>query len=240
MKDTIKLNKKNTLMVAHRGLSNIEPENSCAAFIAAGNRSYYGIETDVHVTADGRYVIIHDDNTLRTTGTDMVIEESKYEDIKNLRLLGYDKETSRTDLRIPDLVDYIRICKHYGKKAVLELKNPMSEGHLLGIIGEIRGVDYLSEVVFISFALENLITIRKHLPEQKIQYLVTKVEDGLIDILKENRFDVDIYHKYLTDEQVRMFKENGITVNVWTCNTEEVGDRMVDIGVDMITTNILE
>ena len=116
----------------------------------------------------------------------------------------------------------------------------MSEGHLLGIIGEIRGVDYLSEVVFISFALENLITIRKHLPEQKIQYLVTKVEDGLIDILKENRFDVDIYHKYLTDEQVRMFKENGITVNVWTCNTEEVGDRMVDIGVDMITTNILE
>ena len=240
MKDTIKINKKNTLMIAHRGLSNIEPENSCAAFIAAGNRSYYGIETDVHVTADGRYVIIHDDNTLRTTGVDMVVEESKYEDLKKLHLLGYDKETTRTDLGIPDLVDYLRICKHYGKKAVLELKNPMSEGHLLGIIGEIRGVDYLSEVIFISFSLENLVTLRKHLPNQAIQYLVTKVEDGLIDILKENSFDVDIYHKYLTEEHVKLFKDNDIAVNVWTCNTDEVGGRMTDLGVDFITTNILE
>lgn len=240
MKDTIKFNKKNVRMIAHRGVSNLEPENSCAAFVAAGNRSYYGIETDVHVTADGRFVIMHDDNTLRTTGVDMVIEESKYEDIKKLQLLGYDKETTRADLCVPDLVDYIRICKHYGKKAVLELKNPIDDGHILGIIGEIRGVDYLSEVIFISFSLENCLTLRKYLPEQTIQYLVTKVEDGLLETLTENRLDLDIYHKYLTEEHVRMFHENGIRVNVWTCNTEEIGDRMVEIGVDFITTNILE
>ena len=131
-------------MIAHRGASGLEPENSHAAFIAAGNRSYYGIETDVHVTADGRYVVIHDDNTLRTTGVDMVVEESKYDDLKKLHLLDSDKENVRTELCIPDLVDYIRICKRYGKTAVLELKNSMSEGHILGIIGEIRGVDYLS------------------------------------------------------------------------------------------------
>lgn len=240
MKDTIKLDKKHVKMVAHRGCSGLEPENSCAAFIAAGNRSYYGIETDVHVTADGRYVVIHDDNTLRTTGVDMVVENSAYDDLKKLKLLGYDKETTRADLNIPDLVDYIRICKHYGKKAVLELKNPMSEGHLLGIIGEIRGVDYLSEVTFISFALENLLILRKHLPSQPMQYLVSKVEDGLLDILKENNLDLDIYYKALTEENIKAFKENGITVNTWTCNTEESGNKLVEIGVDFITTNILE
>ncbi|MBQ6893382.1 MAG: hypothetical protein IJN48_04175 [Clostridia bacterium] len=240
MKDTIKLNKKGVLMVAHRGLSGLEPENSCAAFVAAGNRSHYGIETDVHVTADGRYVIIHDDNTLRTTGVDMVVEESKYEDLKKLQLLGYDKEITRADLRIPDLVDYIRICKHYGKKAVLELKNPMSEGHLLGIIGEIRGVDYLSEVIFISFALENLLTLRKHLPDQPIQYLVKEIDDSVVDILTSNNFDVDVYYKALTAEQAKLLKEKGIKINVWTCNTEEYGDKMVELGVDFITTNTLE
>lgn len=227
-------------MIAHRGASGLEPENSHAAFIAAGNRSYYGIETDVHVTADGRYVVIHDDNTLRTTGVDMVVEESKYDDLKKLHLLDSDKENVRTELCIPDLVDYIRICKRYGKTAVLELKNSMSEGHILGIIGEIRGVDYLSNVIFISFSLENLIILRKHLPNQTIQYLVTKAEDGLIDILKANNFDVDIYHKHLSEEQVKLFKDNGIKVNVWTCNTEEVGGRMTELGVDYITTNILE
>ena len=60
--NTIKFEKGNTLVVAHRGLSGIEPENTNAAFIAAGNRSYYGIETDIYKTADGKFVVNHDGN----------------------------------------------------------------------------------------------------------------------------------------------------------------------------------
>ena len=71
--DTVKLqNKGNCEMIAHRGVSGIELENTCAAFVAAGNRSYFGIETDVHRTADGQYVIIHDDTTTRVTGQELV------------------------------------------------------------------------------------------------------------------------------------------------------------------------
>ena len=51
--NTIKIDKKDAKIIAHRGLSGIETENTNAAFIAAGNRSYYGIETDVHKTLDG-------------------------------------------------------------------------------------------------------------------------------------------------------------------------------------------
>ena len=51
--NTVKIKRRNTLTVAHRGLSGIEAENTCAAFVAAGNRSYYGIETDIRRTADG-------------------------------------------------------------------------------------------------------------------------------------------------------------------------------------------
>ena len=56
--DTIKFNKKNVKIIAHRGLSGIECENTNAAFVAAGNRSYFGIETDVHITADGKFVLV--------------------------------------------------------------------------------------------------------------------------------------------------------------------------------------
>ena len=43
--NTIKFEKGNVGVVAHRGLSGIERENTASAFVAAGNRSYYGIET---------------------------------------------------------------------------------------------------------------------------------------------------------------------------------------------------
>ena len=63
--NTIKFEKKSTQVVAHRGLSGIEKENTNAAFVAAGNRSYYGVETDIHRTADGRFVVCHDDDLKR-------------------------------------------------------------------------------------------------------------------------------------------------------------------------------
>ena len=66
--NTIKFNKKDTLIIAHRGLSGIEKENTNAAFVAAGNRSYYGIETDIHVGYDGEFIVIHDSRTGRVSG----------------------------------------------------------------------------------------------------------------------------------------------------------------------------
>ena len=66
--NTIKIDKKQTKLIAHRGLSGIEVENTNAAFVAAGNRSYYGIETDIHRTSDGNFVIGHDDNYERLSG----------------------------------------------------------------------------------------------------------------------------------------------------------------------------
>ena len=39
--DTIKIDKNNVKLIAHRGVSGIERENTAAAFVAAGNRSYY-------------------------------------------------------------------------------------------------------------------------------------------------------------------------------------------------------
>ncbi len=60
--ETLKIDKQNTKMIAHRGLSGLEQENTVLAFIAAGNRSYFGIETDVRITKDKKFILCHDDN----------------------------------------------------------------------------------------------------------------------------------------------------------------------------------
>ncbi len=41
--NTLLLESPKPLMIAHRGLSGIEMENTCSAFVAAGNRTYFGI-----------------------------------------------------------------------------------------------------------------------------------------------------------------------------------------------------
>lgn len=67
---------------AHRGLWNAQrPENSLAAFAAAADKGY-GIELDVHLTADGHLVVHHDDNLRRMTGVDRVIGRSTLEEVR--------------------------------------------------------------------------------------------------------------------------------------------------------------
>lgn len=46
---------------AHRGASAYAPENTLPAFRLALEQKADGIETDIHLTRDGRFVVCHDD-----------------------------------------------------------------------------------------------------------------------------------------------------------------------------------
>ena len=97
--DTIRIDAKHVKMVAHRGVSGLERENTCPAFVAAGNRSYFGVETDVHVTKDGQFVIIHDETTDRVSkGAHRVnVEESPWSAVENIVLPDLDGSTCRRE-----------------------------------------------------------------------------------------------------------------------------------------------
>lgn len=238
--DTVKFDKKSTLMVAHRGLSGIEKENTNAAFVAAGNRSYYGIETDVHKTLDGKYVVFHDDTTGRVAIDDMEVEKTTFDCLRNLLLTDIDGKKGRSDIRIPTLQEYISICKKYGKAAVLELKNAFAEEEIYEIADIIKELGYLENVIFISFCLENLVILRKKYPEQLAQFLVDDYSDDLIDILTKNSLDLDIEYTALTQENMQTLHNAGIKVNCWTCNDPEAGEKLAEWGIEYITSNILE
>ena len=238
--NTIKVNAGKTLMVAHRGMSGIEKENTHAAFVAAGNRSHYGIETDVHVTLDGKFVCIHDDTTGRVAIDNLTVEESTFDTLRNLLLADVDGEKGRTDLRIPTLQEYIQICKKYGKTAVLELKNHFPEEAVVQIIEIIQKEAYLENVIFISFDFENMLTIRRLLPEQRAQFLTTEYSEELVEKLVGARLDLDILYKALTKENIEFMHSRGIVINCWTVDDPTVAEELASWGIDFITSNILE
>ena len=240
--NTIRIDRKHVKMVAHRGVSGLECENTSAAFVAAGNRSYYGIETDVHVTADGHFVVIHDDKTGRVSNVNLVVEESTREALSKVQLYSRGRTVSptRRDLVIPDLADYIRICQFYGKIPVLELKNRIQTEDIRRMVALIREIGYLEETLFISFDWDNMVDLRQLLPAQKLQFLTGEWNDALPARLKEYRMDLDIYYKSMTAERVALLHEMGIEINVWTCDDPAEAEKLIGWGVDYITSNILE
>ena len=239
MQDTIHVNLPGVRMVAHRGVSGLERENTCAAFVAAGNRSYFGVETDIHRTADGQYIVFHDDNLVRLLGDERVVEEMRFDELRALRLTDLDGN-ARGDLLLPTLQEYVNICKKYDKDCVLEIKNHFEPEDIENVIAIIRGIGWLERTIFISFDLPNMLCIREKLPQQRAQYLVSAFGEDLLSILTENHLDLDIKYSSLSAEQVRACHEAGIKVNVWTVNEAADAERLAGYGVDFITSNILE
>lgn len=241
--DTLKFNSKKVKVIAHRGLSGLETENTYPAFVAAGNRSYFGIETDVHKTADGKFVLIHDNTTSRVTGEkiNIDVEQSDFDAIKDIILPDKDGSFNRRDIRIPLLKDYIKICKKYEKIAVLELKNHFSKEDIQNLIKEINEENYLENMIFISFSLDNCLTLRELLPNSKIQWILGGYNDEkFFEIAVENRLDLDVRYTSLNTKIIKKLHNAGLEVNCWTCNNKKDAEKLVKMGVDYITTNILE
>ena len=239
--DTIKIDSGHCAMVAHRGASGLERENTCAAFVVAGVKSYFGIETDVHVTADGRYILSHDSNLERVSGVDLEIEKSPFDLLQEVPLLDTDGKSNRSDLFPPSLEDYILICHKYGKTAVLELKDLIEEKHIAGIGETIRDLGHLGQTIFISFVPENLVCLRRMLPQQAIQLLTGgEIVPETLGLLKKYHFGLDAHWSMVNEDVVEKVHALGLPVNCWTVDKAEDAEKLVALGVDFITSNILE
>lgn len=100
---------------AHRGLYNHGtniPENSMMAFRKSKHLGY-GCELDVQCTKDGKVVVFHDDNCLRMTGYDGIVEAMNYSDLSLLKL-------KNTEESIPLFKDVLDLDL---KELVIEIKS---------------------------------------------------------------------------------------------------------------------
>lgn len=143
---------------AHRGLWDMNqgiPENSLPAFARAAE---YGcaIELDVHLTADGRLVVFHDDTLLRMCQLDRRVEELDYETIARCRLLG-------TDCRIPLLSEVLELVD--GRVPLLiEMKLPGRDLSLCPALADLLE-QYSGAYMVESFQPFGLRWFRKNRPE---------------------------------------------------------------------------
>ena len=240
MKDTIKLSTGACRLVAHRGLSGLEKENTCPAFLGAGLRRYWGIETDIHPTTDGRFVCCHDPNLRRVAGVDFDVREHTLAEAQAVPLPDPDGTTLRTDLRVPAFEDYLAICRKYGRVPVVELKGPFDAKTVRRAVACVRGAGLLDRAVFISFHWSDCERVRRLCPDNEVQYLAGPDPAIPIERHAALRIGADYRHDRITPEIVAAFHKAGLRVNAWIVDRLADAARLLDMGVDLITTDILE
>ncbi len=237
--ETIQIDNGEVKMIAHRGLSGLEVENTDEAFVLAGKHSYYGIESDVRKTADGKFVMCHDETLERIAGKKIEVEKTTLTELLKVPLNSKHPELSYAP-NLATLESYIIICKEYDKQAILELKSNFTEPEIVEIVAIISTLGYLDRVTFISFNYDNLLLVRKASPSQKLMFLFSELSDEITSKLIKDNVDVAIYHKALTEKAVEEFHEADLEVNVWTVDSEQIATKLIGWGVDYVTTNILE
>ena len=115
------------------------------------------------------------------------------------------------------------------------------------MVEEIKALDYLDNMIFISFSYENCTDLRAILPTATIQFLTEhkffgyKAEyDEILKKLTDHKLDLDIFYAKINKEWVEKLHSLGIRINVWTCDSKEQAQALATMGVDFITSNILE
>lgn len=178
--------KNQAKFVAHRGLSSRAPENTLKAFQLAGEAGFWGAETDVRKSKDGKFILLHDDTLNRMCGIDRSPEDMTLAEIKNARIISgnglkqYKTESSATT--IPTLEEYLQTCKKYRLVPVIEIKmnynwddetepvleddtemklQSVAEDDLVNLFSIVKSVMGNSKVVFIGFDLQAILKLRE-------------------------------------------------------------------------------
>ncbi len=220
-----------TLIIAHRGASAKEPENTLRAFRRAFEEGADGVEVDVRASSDGVLVVIHDSSVDRTTNGRGWVRAMKFSE---LRILDAGKGE-----RIPTLREALELASSYGGLVEVDVK---VRGFEREIIEEVKRVGMLDNVFFTSLSLLALREIKRHEPRARIgPLLLTSVLAEVDPVELALKLDASFLHLCdpldVTEELVERAHSSGLMVFAGTTDDLALLRRLVAMGVNAITPN---
>ncbi len=120
---------RNIFVAGHMGWAAKYPENTMASFEAAAALGVDQIEMDVHCTADGSLVLIHDDTVERTTTGTGAIAQMTLAEVRTLDA-GVKKDARFAGERIPMWEELLELAGRYPSLTLdVELKEYPTPGN---------------------------------------------------------------------------------------------------------------
>lgn len=228
-------------LIAHRGFSSVAPENTLASIREAGKASFYGAEFDIRLTADGKWVVFHDDKVNHMTDGEGYITKMTAEEVSELTIdNGYGKKTY-SDEKVPTLEEALDECKASGVVPVIEIKLNSDQQPDYKNLADIISKADCGEVMVISFVREALTGLKEHLHDAKYWLVKSDVTDDDITFCIENGiYGIDFNGNKLRNyDYIDKILDAGLETGAWTVDIREVAKILCDKGVKYITTNTI-
>ena len=227
--------------IAHRGASGSAPENTLAAFKKAIAIGVDAVELDLHGTADGEVVVIHDPTLDRTTTDSGPVNQTPLETIKRADA-GSWFSTDFGGEPVPTL-EAALACIGKNAIAVLEIKDPLITE---AVIAKIHETQTLDMSVIISFHTTVLETVRAVEPRIPTGWLIGNHDPQASPVQLCQQLGqlgsplLNVNYQRITAEFAYEVHRRGIALWCWTVDDLVSMREMRKLGVQGITSNYPE
>ena len=237
-----------TLVAAHRGGARLWAENSLLAFDGAVKLGADYLELDVHLSRDGELVVIHDPTLERTTTGAGAVRARSLAELRALSLK--DRDGAVTTERVPVLDEVVRLAAAAQRQLLLEIKvddrgqrYPEIEEKVLAVLDR-HGMAPLTVVM--AFEGETWRRVRELRPTQRVCALYSgrtlsamgsTVERELEAAHRAGAGYVGLQHALITAEVVAQAARLGVMLSAWTVNDPAAIDRVIRLGIAMVTSD---
>jgi glycerophosphoryl diester phosphodiesterase len=245
---TAALRHEHPVAMAHRGSRTLWPENTMMAFRGAVELGYRYLETDLHMSSDGRLVTFHDDTLDRNTDATGSVSKRTIAELKEVdAAYRFDPvhhfPHRGTGVQIPTLREVVEAFPSC--IFTLDMKQPGLEAALAN---EIVDLGISDQVIVGSFKDRRTRRFRKLVGPGvatssamwETARLLLTAKAGYPVNIKADALQVPVRMKGITvvnQKLVNGAHARGKQVHVWTVNDPDFMTELLDMGVDGIITD---
>ena len=227
------------LITAHRGASHDAPENTLAALKLGFAQGADAGECDVRLTRDGRVVLLHDESTHRVAACNLVAAKHTLESLRRADV-GAWKGTIYAGERIPTLEEALAVVPA-GRRLIVEIKCgveilPAIERALAESARE------RSAIILMSFDFEVVAAAKRRFPDVETHWVVARERSSASALVARARSagldGLNLDKGFPIDRDLAaVVHAAALRLHVWTVDDPARAARLVEAGVDSITTN---
>lgn len=228
-------------IIAHRGFGARAPENTRIALERGIEAGADAVEFDLHATADGVPVLLHDPKLDRTTDAHGPVHRRTLAELDGIDAGSWFGEEFRGE-PVPTLASVLAGIHGRVGHVYAEVKRDPRPADVVTIVQTVVAAEMLAATVFISMDWDALDVVRSVAADASVGYIVDKrrraraaIERASGDAGALLDFDARILlrHPALAERA----RDAGIALACWTVNSTEDADALLAMGVPRITTN---